>query len=216
MLPSPPPYGGGFPPRDPRLPSLGRYPQIVGGQDVGREAMQAYEQRQAPLKEVAYARTGRDASTQAAQESREAGAGPDEEEATADELGGFHGLAQGAASGARHFYHAGKVVGYGVGALSGAVTGMAYGGVKALVNGLAASHESESDHEEEPAPARPREPAHRVVQHESARPAYLLDREEQPPAKKLSMIEKERIRIREKAAMEGEHPFRPFRPYPGR
>ena len=78
MLPSPAQYHGGFPPRDPRLPSLGRYPQLVGGQDVSHEAMAAFEERQAPLKQIAYTRTGRDGPTQVAHESRETGMGPDE------------------------------------------------------------------------------------------------------------------------------------------
>ena len=218
MLPSPPQYSGGFPPRDPRMPSLGRYPQIVCGHDISREAMEAFEERQAPLKQVAYARTGRDAATQAAHESRETGSGPDagEDLEPYETAGAMQGVGEGVASGTRHFYHAGKTMGYGLGALSGAITGMAYGGAKGMMYGLLApSHESESEEDEPVRPARPlalTNGAHREVQPEEPRPAYLQDRG--PTPKKLSMMEKERIRIREKAAMEGAHPFRPFHPYP--
>jgi hypothetical protein len=222
MLPSPPPYRGGFPPDDPRLPCLGRYPLIVGGQDIAHEAMQAFEQRHAPLKEVAYARTGREAEPM--RETVETGAGPDEEyhPYERETPGAMQGLGGGMASGARHFYHAGKLVGYGLGALGGGITGMAYGGVKALVN--ASFHDSETDEDEAPvsepvspprrSPSPPEE--HRDVQPEQPVPAYLLDRGESmlSKPKKMKMFEKERIRIREKAAMDGVHPFRPFRPYP--
>ena len=184
MLPSPPPYHGGFPPRDPRLPSLGRYPQLVGGQDVSREAMEAFEERRGPLKQIAYARTGRDAATQAAHESRETGAGPDEAgedlEPYETTPGAMQGVGEGVASGARHFYHAGKAMGYGLGALSGAITGMAYGGAKGMMNGLVApSHESESEEDEPDRPARPARPtssAQQEVQPEEPRPGYLQDR----------------------------------------
>ena len=41
------------------------------------------------------------------------------------------------------------------------------------------------------------------------RPAYLLDRE--APRKRVPFIQKERTRIKEQAAMTGEHPFHPWR-----
>ena len=43
---------------------------------------------------------------------------------------------------------------------------------------------------------------------QQAVPPYLLDREEHAPHHRMSMIEKERIRYREQAAMRGEHAFK--------
>ena len=205
MLPSPSAYGGGFPPRDPRLPSLGRYPEIVGGSNLGDQVMAAFEERHAPIKEIAYARTGRapqeDAETQA---SGEMASGPEEgyDEAPRGPSV-LQRTASGMTAGARHFYAPSQVIGYGIGSLGSAITGMAIGGVKALVNApLREKSELESDEEPEPPASEPKP--------QEAVPAYLLDRERARP-KKMSMIEKERIRIREKAAMEGEHPFHPWR-----
>ena len=212
MLPSPSAYSGPFPPRDPRFPALGRYPEIVGGSNVAEQAHEAWKERSAPLREIAYARTGRDASTQASPETAEMASGSDEPDAGPQ--AGHHeadapGFMSGARAGWKHFFRPGLAGGYGLGAAGASAAGMTLGLAKGAIghmvghgeDPLGVGHESD----EEPAKAEPEEP-----KPQEAIPAYLQDRGEHKP-KKLSTLQKERIRIREQAAMTGEHPFHPWR-----
>ena len=215
MLPSPGIYSGPFPPRDPRLPSLGRYPEIVGGANIAEEAMAAFEERHAPLKEIAYARTGRapqaDASTQASPETGEMASGPDEVASGSDGEAPKGGFVSGAKAGWKHFFRPGSVLGYGAGAVGAGAAGMALGAAKGVIGHVMGHGDDPLGVADEPeARVEPKEEPKEEPKPEAV-PAYLLDRGEASRPKKMKFVEKERIRIREQAAMEGEHPFHPWR-----
>lgn len=214
MLPCPSAYSGGFPPRDPRLPGLGHYPLIAGGQDLSSQVMANFEERHRPLKEIAYARTGRDAGTQASPEGHEMAVGPDEPDEPEP-----HGVLDAAAAGARHFAPVAKGLAYGAGALSGSAASALYHGVRGIYHGarFVAQHlpapESDSELDETNQASASAGQASSSAGQASGepRPAYLLDREDAAPRKRVPFIQKERTRIKEQAAMTGEHPFHPWR-----
>ena len=221
MQPYPEPYGGGFPPRDPRFPQMGRFPEISHG-NVGEEAMSAWAERSAPLREIAYERTGRAPppaqAVEAAEPAEAAGpaepaeAEPEEEAVRPYSRSFLSSMGRGFGSG-NWVYRPAQAVGYGMTAAASTVghliAGTAAGALKyALDTPLHAEEEAMDELPE--AIHQPAEPQGGPPQ--APVPAYLLDREEAPIAvRKKKFIDKERTRIREQAAMTGEHPFHPWR-----
>jgi hypothetical protein len=180
----------------------------------------------------------RDAAVQAVPQTGEMRTGPDQESAAeprqhGPEQGRGHGfidaVVAGGRRGARHGWNLGEMVGAPIGYVATAMASLATAGVvgagKGAVNHMINSG-SPYDLDDEGAPvssaAASAPPVPRHATPAEPRPVYLLDRPDEPlpqslqnrPAEaRVSMLDRERRRYRERGESTGEDPFYPWREY---